>query len=73
MLIVKGIAYVLGVHLLFLVAIVVLGRRVGFDVKLIANVGQFILGLGLGTTVAGAGLWMLGRLAASYLTRRMVG
>ena len=69
----KGLAIALAVCVVALIGIVVAARGTGFDVRLISNVGQFIVGLGLGTTVAGAGLWMLGRLAASYLTRRMVG
>jgi hypothetical protein len=73
----KGIAVALAVFfvgfVVLFVAFMVAAGGVAVDVKVIVNVGQFILGLGLGTSACGVGLWFLGRLAASYLTRRMAG
>jgi hypothetical protein len=70
----SGIAVALAVCIVALIGLAVAEPRgTAFEVKVIMNAGRFIVGLGLGTTVAGAGLWMLARFAASYLTRRMAG
>jgi hypothetical protein len=69
----KGLAVALVVCIVALVGLIIAARGTVFDVKIVTNAAQFVMGLGLGTTVVGAGLWLLGRLALTYLTRRMAG
>jgi hypothetical protein len=69
----KGIAVSLAVCIVALIALMVAARGMAFDVRVIAKAGQLVLGVGIGTSAVGGGLWLLARLAASYLTRRTAG
>jgi hypothetical protein len=76
-LIVKGIAVVFGIVVLALIAwaaAVILTSRGGgmmfmVSVPAITRVGMFMLGLGIGTSVLGCVLMLVGRMAMARLAR----
>jgi hypothetical protein len=65
----KGVAFALGVFVVGLIAFLVLGRGGQFDTRFFTKGGAFLLGIGLGTSLVGFGLMMLGRLAMAHFAK----
>jgi hypothetical protein len=65
----KGVAFALAVFVVGLIAFMILGRGGEFDTRYFTKGGAFLLGIGLGTSLVGIGLIVLGRLAFAHLTK----
>jgi hypothetical protein len=72
--VVGGVLFVFGIFVVALVALILLTRGVGgveFPVSFVTKLGPFLIGCGIGSTVIGFGLWIVGRAAAASLARHL--
>jgi hypothetical protein len=67
MLIFKGVLAVFALFAIALAAFMILGRGGQFDTRFFTKGGAFLLGIGLGTSLVGFGLLMVGKLAQATL------
>jgi hypothetical protein len=69
MLIFKGALVVFVLFVIAVAAFLVLGRGGQFDTRFFTKGGAFLLGIGLGTSLVGFGLLMLGKLAQAHFAK----
>ncbi len=73
--VINGILFVFGIFVVALVAVIVVTRGLGagveFNVSYLAKIGMFLIGCGIGSTILGGGLLLIGRVAAASLARHL--
>ena len=69
MLILKGALLVFALFFVVLVTFMIAGRQGIFDVNYFSKTGVFLIGVGLGTTVIGSGLWCVAHAVLAHFAR----
>ena len=69
MLIFKGVLVVFALFAMALAAFLFLRRGGQFDTRFFTKGGAFLLGIGLGTSLVGFGLLMLGKMAQAHFAK----